>query len=77
MSLRHSDKAAAGDGNNPTTALIQIKDEGFYTKNVKKHPTDLPQLRYCCRKAYTPSDPAPTALPALKPNQPNRVNLYQ
>src|SRR5688500_7804665 len=69
----------------PTTAPIQNPNtDGFFPRITSQNSHDKPAAAAAVlvvANAYTPSEPAPTALPALKPNQPNQskpvpINTY-
>ena len=70
-------KPAAGViATRPTTAPIQNPStDGFLPRITSRNIHDKPAAAAAVlvvAKAYTPNEPAPAALPALKPNQPNQ-----
>src|SRR6187431_3825000 len=75
-------KPAAGVmATNPTTAPIQNPStEGFFplitSKNIQVRPAEAAAV-VVVPNALTAKGVAPTAEPALKPNQPNQANLFR
>src|SRR4030095_4894881 len=59
----------------PTTAPIQNpRTDGFLPRSTSRNIQERPAVAaavFVVANAYTPNEPAPAALPALNPNQPN------